>query len=379
MEKETLKSTKLNKRILVLGNSHTVVFKFRGELIEELIRRGYDVWTCFPNGPFGEGETSAKRYGCHFVEIHMERQGTNPIKDVALIFDYIKIIKQLQPDIVLSYTIKPNIYGGIVCAIKNIPAIPNVTGLGTGFDKQGIVQTIMVALYKIAFKRAKCVFFQNDHDKAYIDAKGIIYPKGVVLPGSGVNLEKYTPISYPSENEPIKFLFAARIMKAKGIEQFLDAAHAIKQQYPSAEFHVCGYCEEDYLKTLMQRELIGEIFYHGLIGDIKDYIGDIHCVVLPSFYSEGMSNTLLEGAACARPLITTDHTGCREAVTNGVTGYIVRQQDSRDLINKMIKFIDLPYIEKVQMGMAGRKKIEQEFDRNIVINAYIGEICNVNK
>lgn len=365
------------KKILVLGNSHLVVFKFRGELIGTLVEQGYDVWVCFPNGPFGEGEQTAKMYGCHFIENKMERRGTNPIKDLGLIKDYYSIIKRVNPDVVLAYTVKPDVYGGIVCAITKTPFIPNITGLGKGLDEKGIVQKLTIELYKKAVKKAKCVFFQNDSDRAFFDSNHIVYPKAVTLPGSGVNLKKFVPLPYPKEEEPIRFIYVARVMKAKGIEQFFEAAHEIKKSYPNVEFHICGYCEEDYKAAIREKALSGEVIYHGLVDDVKLYEEKCHCVVLPSFHPEGVSNVLLEGAACARPLITTDHAGCKETVTDGVTGYIVRQRDSNDLIDKMLRFINLSYDEKVQMGLAGRKKIEEEFDRKIVVDAYMKEIRTI--
>ena len=231
------------KKILILGNSHLVVFKFRGELISTLVERGYDVWVCFPNGPFGEGEQTAKIYGCHFIENKMERRGTNPIKDLELIKNYYCIIKQVNPDAVLAYTVKPDVYGGIVCAITKTPFIPNITGLGKGLDEKGIVQRLTIELYKRAVKKAKCVFFQNDSDRTFFDSNHIVYPKGITLPGSGVNLKKFVPLPYPGKEEPIRFIYVARVMKAKGIEQFFEAAHEIKKHYPNVEFHICGYCE----------------------------------------------------------------------------------------------------------------------------------------
>lgn len=365
---------KSNKKILILGNSHLVVFKFRGELIEELVRQGYDVWVCFPNGPFGEGEETAKKYGCRFIENHIDRRGTNPLKDIFVLKEYFSIIKKVRPDVVLAYTVKPDVYGGIVCRMLKIPFIPNITGLGKGLDEGGLIQKLTIALYKIAVKRAECVFFQNNSDKAFFDSHKIIYNKSVVLPGSGVNLQKYQPLPYPEEQEPIRFIYVARVMKAKGIEQFFDAAHKIKQKYPETEFHICGFCEEDYKKILEEKVNQGEIIYHGLVDDVREYEKICHCVVLPSFHPEGISNVLLEGAACGRPLITTDHVGCRETVSDGVTGFIVKQKDSDDLIQKMIQFINLPYSEKAEMGRAGRAKVEAEFNRQIVVDEYIKEI-----
>lgn len=367
-----------NKKILLLGNSHLVVFEFRGELIERLVSEGYEVTVCFPNGPFGEGEETAKLYGCEFVENRIDRRGTNPVKDLFLIRDYYSIIKKIKPDLVLAYTVKPDVYGGIACRITNVPFIPNITGLGKGLDEEGIIQFITKVLYRVAIKKAKCVFFQNKSDKAFFDTHKIDYQRCNVLPGSGVNLEKFVPLPFPEADEPVRFIYVARVMKAKGIEQYFEAAKEIKRIYPETEFHICGYCEENYKDMLDKRVKSGEIIYHGLVDDIKAFEKNCHCVVLPSFHPEGISNVLLEGAACGRPLITTDHAGCKETVDDGVTGYIVKQRNSKDLIDKMVKFIELPHEEKIKMGLLGRKKMEKEFSRQIVVDAYLREINGVN-
>ena len=363
-----------NKKVLILGNSHLVVFKFRGELIERLVSDGYTVSVCFPNGPFGEGEATAKQYGCEFIENHMERRGTNPVKDFSIISEYFKIVRKVKPNVVLAYTVKPDVYGGIVCRLLNIPFIPNITGLGKGLDEEGLVQKITISLYKAAVKKAYCVFFQNESDKSFFESHNIKYQKGMILPGSGVNLDKFQVLPYPKKESPVSFVYVARVMKAKGIEQYFDAAHAIKKKYPDTEFHICGYCEENYRALIEEKVASNEIIYHGLVEDVREYEKECHCVVLPSFHPEGISNVLLEGAACARPLITTDHAGCKETVDDGVTGFIVKQKDSNDLIEKMEMFIQLPNSQRRHMGELGRKKIEKEFSRNIVVNAYMKEI-----
>ena len=334
--------TMSKKKILILGNSHLVVFKFRGELIQTLVSDGYDVIVCFPNGPFGEGEETSKQYGCRFIENKIDRRGTNPLKDISLIKDYYAIIRKERPDIVLAYTVKPDVYGGIVCRLLKIPFVPNITGLGKALDEKGLVQKLTIGLYRAAVGDAKCVFFQNNSDRAFFDNNKIKYQKGMTLPGSGVNLNKFQPIPYPSEEEPVRF--------------------------------ICGFCEEDYKELLKQKSASGEVIYHGLVENVMDYEKACHCVVLPSFHPEGVSNVLLEGAACARPLITTDHAGCKETVEDGMTGYIVRQRDGKDLAEKMLNFIKLPNDKRRKMGELGRKKMEREFSRQIVIDAYMDVI-----
>lgn len=361
------------KKILLLGNSHLVVFGFRGELIERLISDGYDVTVSFPNGPFGEGEETSKQFGCKFVETAIERRKTNPFADLKLISDYIKLIRQIKPNVVLAFTAKCDTYGGIACRITHTPFIPNITGIGSGMADGGIVEKILVLLYRVSLKKAQIVFFQNEQDKEYFLSKKIEFKRCAVLPGSGVNLQKYKPLEYPY-SKPIIFTYIARVMKAKGIGQFLDAARTLKGR---AEFHICGYCEEDYKEIIEKEQSIGTIVYHGLVDNIIDYEEKSHCIVLPTFHPEGISNVLLEAAACARPIITTDRAGCREAVEDGVTGLLVKERDSLDLIDKMERFLSMSTQERRDMGLKGRQKMEREYDRQIVVKAYMSEIENL--
>lgn len=363
----------VKKRVLLLGNSHLVIFGFRGELIEKLIKEGYEVIVSFPNGPFGEGEKTSKKYGCKFIEIPMNRRGKNPLQEFSLLRKYNKIIKEISPDVVLSYTVKCDVYGGIACDRLGIPFIPNITGLGKGLAEGGITKSITVGLYRRAVKKAKCVFFQNGNDKKFFDLSGIKYERSIILPGSGVNLERFKPLPYPT-GDRVVFTYIARVMKAKGIDQFLDAAKAIKKIYPNTEFHICGYCEEDYKDIIDKASSEGIVVYHGLVKDIENYERMSSCIILPSFHPEGVSNVLLEAAASARPIITTDRPGCRDAVDNGSSGFLIKERNSEDLIDKIRQFLALSVGQRAQMGLAGRQKMEKEFDRQIVVDAYMREI-----
>ncbi|WP_137655287.1 glycosyltransferase family 4 protein, partial [Bifidobacterium moukalabense] len=358
--------------ILILGNSRLVVFGFRGELIKRLIDEGYRVVVSFPNGPFGQGEQESKQYGCEFIETEVDRRGTNPLRDLSLLRQYIHLIRKIDPDLVFTYTVKCDVYGGIACRLFHKDHFPNITGLGKGLSEGGVITAVTKFLYRISTKKSCCVFFQNSSDKSYFD-KNIEYKRGTVLPGSGVNLDDHMPLPYPDTTNII-FTFIGRVMRAKGIEQFIDAATFLKKKYHSVEFHICGYCEEDYKSEMERLNAEGVIVYHGLVKDTTPYEEISHCIVLPSFHPEGVSNVLLEGAAAARPLITTDRPGCRETVDDGVSGYLVREKDSKDLIDKMEMFLDLSESQKKEMGRRGREKMEREFDRNIIVNAYLGEI-----
>lgn len=366
------------KRVLLLGNSHLVIFGFRGELIQKLISEGYAVAVSFPNGPFGEGEKTSNEYGCEFAEVQMNRRGKNPFQDIALFIKYLKLIARCKPDVVLAYTVKCDIYGGLACRLLRIPFLPNITGLGKGLTDGGVIEKITKFLYKVAIKKAKCIFFQNEHDENFFKEKIIENQRCVLLPGSGVNLEKFVPLSYPSEKDPVVFTYIARVMKAKGIEQFLDAARIIKKKYQNTEFHICGYCEENYRDIIQKEQKKGTVIYHGLVDNVIDYIRISSCIVLPSFHPEGISNVLLEAAACARPIITTDHAGCRETVDDSVTGYLVKEKDSQDLINSIEQFLSLTMEERCNMGERGRKKVEKEYNRRIIVNLYLDELTCIN-
>lgn len=362
-------------KILMLGNSKLVIFGFRGELIEKLISLGHSVYVSFPNGPFGEGEQISKQYGCNFIETKIDRRGKNPFKDLKILKSYKQIIKDIKPDYVLSYTIKCNIYGGMACQKYKVPFIPNITGLGKALYEKGILQIITKILYKKAMKKAKCIFFQNASDLKFFQESKILKGEYKLVPGSGVNLTKYKYSKMPID-DVVKFAFIGRLMKTKGIEEFLYAAKNLKKEKSNTEFHICGYCEENFKEEIEKLNSDGIVVYHGLVDNVNDYDKMCHCIVLPSFHPEGISNVLLEAAATGRAIITTDHVGCRETIDDGVSGYLVQQQNKEDLLDKMRKFTELSYEEKNIMGKNGRKKVEKEFDRNIVINEYLKYIKN---
>ncbi|MEW6621771.1 MAG: glycosyltransferase family 4 protein [Bacillota bacterium] len=359
-------------RILILTNNDIGLYKFRKELIEELLKDN-EVLTSLPDGEF---VSQLVDLGCEFIDTQISRRGTNPITDFKLMLEYKKIIKHVKPDVVLTYTIKPNVYGGMMCRLMKVPYLANITGLGTAVENGGVLQSVTIFLYKVALKKASCIFFQNKGNADFINSKGIVRGKQRLIPGSGVNLNHYQVLDYPSD-EIINFLFISRVMKQKGIDQYLDAAEYIKGKYPKTEFHVLGFCEHAYEAKLNEMNARGVIQYHGMQSDVRKFHEISHCTIHPTYYPEGMSNVLLESAACGRPIITTNRIGCKEIVDNGINGYVIDQQNSQDLIDKIEKFLDLDNETKKQMGLAGRNKVEREFDRQIVIDAYKEEIMNV--
>ena len=362
----------------MLGNTYQAIFKHRSEIVEALVSEGHEVITSFSNGMMGYGEEATEKYHCRFVEIPISRRTARITQELGLLRRYYTLMRNEKPDAVLAYTVKCDVWGGIAARMLNIPFFPNITGIGKGLDEEGIVQKILIQLYKLAVRKAEAIFFQNPHDRDFFAGHGIKFRKGIILPGSGVNLDKYPPFDYPPES-PLRFLFNSRIMTAKGIEQYLDAAHFIKQKYPFTEFHICGYFEDDakadfYRRVIKAESERGILVYHDLVNDMREYYRMCHCVILPSYHPEGVSNSLLEAASCARPIITTNHPGCSDAVDDGLTGFLIEPRNSRDLADKIERFIALTNDERKMMGIRGRRKMENEFDRHIVVDAYLREL-----
>lgn len=361
-------------KILILTNYGMGLYKFRKELLEELVKQNNKIIISLPNDEY---VPKLKSLGCEYIESKVDRRGTNFVNDLKLIISYIRIIRNIKPDVVLTYTIKPNVYGGFACRITKTPYITNITGLGTSIENNGLMQKIALGLYKFALKEAKCVFFQNEHNRNFFINRKIVKRKSRLIPGSGVNLNQHTLEDYPDDREVIKLLFIGRIMKAKGINELLEAVKKVKNKYPNVQFDIIGFCEEDYSEQLKKYEKQGFIKYHGQQEDVHTYVKDSHAVILPS-YHEGMSNVLLEAASTGRPVLASNIPGCKETFDEGVSGFGFEAKSVDSLVKAIIKFIELPYEKKKLMGLAGRKKVEQEFDRNIVVDAYLEEINKIN-
>ena len=358
-------------KVALIGNSDVSIYTYRCELIERLVSDGHNVTVVTPQG---DRVSDMISMGCNYIEAQVDRHGTNPIKDVGLIKKYYRILKEIKPDIVLSYTIKPNIYASIVCSWLRIPIVVNVTGLGTAVENPGWKQIVTTMLYRVAFKKVKTVFFQNEENRQFFAEKNIANKKHKMLPGSGVNLQKFSLSEYPDDSV-INFVFVSRLMQEKGIDQYLEAADHITSKYPQTKFHICGSCEDEYKQKMDKVTENPKIVYHGTVKDVSRVLQDMHCTVHPTYYPEGLSNILLESCATGRPIITTDRAGCREVVEDGVNGFVCRPKDSDDLIRQIEKFLALNNEQRRQMGLAGRRKVENEFDRQIVISKYI-EVIN---
>lgn len=360
-------------RILFLANHDVGLYRFRKELISELLNNN-EVFLSLPKGEFVECLT---KMGCHFIETNIARHGTNPLKELKLLRFYKRIIKKIRPEIVLTYTIKPNVYGGIACSRLKVPYISNVTGLGNSIENKGFLQRITLSLYKKGLRNAYCVFFQNEQNMNFMIAKKIIKGNFVLLPGSGVNLEENSYEEYPDQSDSIVFVTIGRIMKEKGIDELLAAAAIIKSEYNNITFKVIGAFDgahESIINNAVQKHLIE---YLGHRNDVHDIIKKSHATIHPS-YHEGTSNVLLETAACGRPILASNVPGCNNTFDEQ-SGISFEPKDVDSLVSAIKTFILLPYEKKRQMGIMGRKKMEKEFDRRIVINEYISQINKVKK
>ena len=280
---------------------------------------------------------------------------------------------------ILTYTIKPNIYGGMAAISRKVSYIVNITGLGTAVEHSGVLQCITLFLYRLALRRVDCVFFQNEANRSFFVKHHIATGKYRLIPGSGVNLSYFIPLPYPQESGPVRFNFISRLMKQKGIEEYFAVARYFRERRDDVEFHVLGGCEENYTEELEQLQRDGIIIYHGQQKDVRPFIGQSQCLIHPTYYPEGMSNVILESAASARPVIATRRPGCMEAVNDGETGFLFPERDTEALIDCVKRFLAMSNDERKQMGLAARHKMEREFDRQMIVDAYMDEIAKTEE
>lgn len=262
--------------------------------------------------------------------------------------------------------------------LHHVPYLPNITGLGTAFDHDTMMRTVLVRLYRCIAGHEQCVFFQNVGNRQKMEKLGIHWKNIIMIPGSGVNLQERALQEYPQDDGEIRFLFVARVMRDKGIHELIDAFQQIRSKYPECHLDIVGPCEEGYETRVREWDKLEGVTYHGEQTDMQPFYGHCHALVHPS-YHEGLSNVCLEAASTGRPVLTTDVPGCRETVQDGVSGYLYRSKDVSTLVKAMERFIELPYAEKAKMGQMGRRYVEQHFDRQIVIDAYLHQLDILQK
>ena len=356
--------------ILLIANHFNTIYKFRRELVERLLENEFRVVLAYPKG---DDNRYFSEMGCEVIDTILDRHGTNPVRDLRLYRFYVKLIKQIKPCVVLTYTIKPNIYGGLACRKLKVPCLANITGIGA-IGGDSFLHKFVFLMQKRALAKNKRVFFQNQKDMNIYIKNKIATGQALLLPGSGVNLNNFYPVDYPTDDSIVKFIIISRIREDKGIEEMFELIKRMKGS--CVEFHVFGSCENDGYMSQME-EIMKEhpLFYHGVVpqDELRDRIADFHCLIHPS-HSEGMANAILECAAKACPAIASDIPGCREGIDDTITGYLYPCGDVERLFDQVVRFINLTWEQKRDMGLKGRKKVEQEFDREIVIGIYMKEI-----
>lgn len=358
-------------KIMILTNHSYMLYQFRKELIQEFMKK-YEVVLSMP---YVGHEDDFKKMGCKCIETPIDRRGINPLTDLKLIRAYRRMLKSEKPDMVVTFSIKPNIYGGLLCGWMKIPFCANVQGLGTAFQKKGLAEFVTV-LYRIAFHHVKKVFFENKANaKEFRKRKIIPAKKQVVLKGAGVNLDRYRYCPSREENQ-IKFLFVGRIMKEKGVDELFYAAKKLKKEYgDKIEVGLVGFFEDEYKEQVEQLQEDGVVRFYGFQEDVCPFYENASCVVLPS-YHEGMSNVLLEAASIGRALITSNIPGCREAVDEGINGYLCRVKSAKSLYQKMRKFVELTKEERKEMGKNGRRKMQAQFDKKDVVRKTVKAVLS---
>lgn len=356
-------------KILIITNHSYMLYRFRKELIQALAKDHEVVLSM----PFVGHEEDFQAMGLRCINTDVDRRGINPKTDGKLFLTYRSLLKKERPNMVLTYSIKPNIYAGLACSMLGIPYCANVQGLGTAFQRRGLAQFVTV-LYKTALGRAKTVFFENrGNAQEFIDRKIIPEKKITVLPGAGINLDAYTCQPYPEE-DVFHFLYLGRIMTEKGIGELFDAARRLHKDLDGKMvLDLVGFFDDDYEQAVNQLVADGIAVFHGFQTEPRPYYAAAHCVVLPS-YHEGLSNVLLEAAATGRPVITSRIHGCMEAVDEGKSGLLCQSKDADSLYDAMRRMANLPREAREAMGLAGREKMAREFEKNMVVKKTISAI-----
>lgn len=357
-------------KVVMIVNDTNFAWNLRREILVAFVEKGWQTILIAQILGFKE---EFEDLGVKLIDLRIDRRGTNPLSDIKLLKGYIQVLKREKPDIVFTNNTKPNIYAGIACQLLKIKYVANITGLGTAVEYPGKLQQLSIILYKQGVKKASTLFFQNSENQRFFLQHHMV-PKGtneVLLPGSGVNLRTHPVLPWPEG--PIHFLYAARVMKEKGIDYFLAAAR--KNACEDVVFDVCGQCDDTKYKAILESEPC--VNYYGLQKDLVPFYESCSCFLFPSYYPEGMSNVLLEAAACGRPVVAADRAGCRETVDDGVSGFVVPVKNEEAVLAAVERILNMTPEERKKMGLFGRKKIEREFDRETVVQAYLNEIAKL--
>lgn len=368
----------MKQKVVIALNTAWNLYNFRAGLIKALVVSGYEVVAVAPTDQYAE---HLNAIGCRFISLPMDNQGTHPGHDLILLWRYYNLLRQERPALYIGYTVKPNIYGSFAAHILGVPVINNISGLGAVFIKDSWITGLVRGLYRLTLSRSAKVFFQNDDDRQMFISGGLVdQTLADRLPGSGIDLIKFVPVPLPSK-VPIRFLLIARMLWDKGVGEFVEAARLLKRRGIEADFCLLGFLDVQNPAAISRQQMNdwvaeGAVCYLGVSDNVRQEIAQADCVVLPS-YREGTPRTLLEAAAMARPIVTTDSVGCREVVVDGINGYLCKPKDASDLADKMELIVSLTHAEREAMGLRGREKVEREFDERIVICKYLSAIEEV--
>lgn len=365
--------------VMMTVNTAWNIVNFRRPLVEALRASGHEVTVLAASD---EAVPVLESLGCRVIGLDLDAKGLSPVEALPLIYRFIRVFRAQKPDVILSYTIKNNLFGAIAAKLTGRRFIPNVTGLGTAFLSGWLLRHVALILYARAFAGLPAVFFQNTDDRDLFLHHGLIRPaQARMLPGSGIDLERFSAAPYPEGEEGPVFLMIARVLRDKGVLEYVEAARLLREKLPAARFRLLGAVDTAN-RSAIDRQTVeswvndGLIDYLGTSNDVRPEIARAHCVVLPS-YREGAPRTLIEAAAMARPLIATDVPGCRSVVEDGKTGFLCAVRSGTDLARACLEFAALPLDARSAMGQKGRDKMAAEFDQRLVVAAYERAIADV--
>ena len=363
-------------KVVIAANTAWYLANFRLNLATALQSAGYEVIAIAPRG---DDSARIEAAGVQFIPVPMDNKGTNPVRDLGLLLRLVRVLRRERPAVYLGYTVKPNIYGGMACRLLGIPSIHNISGLGTAFINDTWLTRVVRRLYLLGMCKAVKVFFQNPDDLYLFVQNGLVSAEQADrLPGSGVDTDWFSPHENTSgsEGSRARFLLSARLLWDKGIGEYVDAARMLVSEGRNVECRLLGFLDAENRaaippEVVNEWEREGVIRYLGSARDVRPLVTQADCVVLPSYYREGVPRSLLEAASMGKPVITTDAVGCRETVDDGVNGFLCRPRDVSDLADKMRRMVEMPSAERAEMGRRGREKMEREFDERIVIERYL--------
>ncbi|USE39420.1 glycosyltransferase family 4 protein [Endozoicomonas sp. SCSIO W0465] len=371
----------LSQKIAITSNTSWYLYNFRRKTIAAMVHEGYQV---FAIAPYDEYSARLADLGCKFIHVPIDAGGKYPVNDIKTFLKFCRIYFKIKPDVVLNFTPKNNIYSTLAGKLAGAACINNIAGLGVLFINENLASKLARILYRISQPLARKLFFQNEDDRQLFLKHGIAPAKITDrLPGSGADLTRFKYTAAPDDGV-VRFLLIARMLYDKGIQQYVEAAAVLKANYPNTEFLLLGFLDVDNPSAVSERTMdtwvsMGNVKYLGTSDAVEDEIARVDCVVLPSYYREGVPKSLLEAGAMGKPLVTTDNVGCRETVDDGMNGFLCAPRSSQDLACKMEKIILAGHQQRLMMGQRSRDKMEREFDERVVINKYLDAIKEVLK